>query len=858
MRSRLLALGIIVLACASAHAVDQYECYNGSSQQGGQVVTVNGIQSAQKVQRSYPGATVTVYLHNTLTLATVWQDAAGTIPLANPYTSSTTGVAFFCAADGRYDVKYSGTGVGIATPFTISDIHLCFSCSGGGGTVGPGTVNQVAKFITTTNVGDSTGFDNGTNPVQWPNGLTVRGNAIYKSLTNASGGTTLNLLVEKDSSGNAITALVSSARAIGIADNGAGTSGVVDIAFGGFHNCVFDNQTSVNDYVVPSTSVAGQCSDAGASKPTDAQIIGTIVTVNTGAGTLATVDLFTGDTIAPGATGGSGTVSNCASTLSNAFYQFQGTVIVCDSLLTDDGAGNGTARSFGFTDATKAGFVYFVQGTTPGIGPVNSVTISAPTSVTAYQLVLPGTAATGCLQGTNVAGVVTLAFSGTCGGATFQTNGTNNSDQTFLNLVNGTGVTITNTSAGNVQISSSGGVTLQTNSVNNSSQTTLNLLNSATTFDGYQVTHTNTSGGNVQLGITTLNTQAADPSAPTVTPTGVTGATTDSYLIIGCQDPNCARTSATSGVGTTTTANATLTTSNYNLLTGYADTLYGYRFFKVCRTVAGGTPSSTGVIATGVGKAFKDTGGAGDGSNCASLYATNNTKLDDHCLSSSAPGVNAPPGTPCGVDAPPATPKAENDEMTPQYGAPGDSNDGVWAWNNQNSATSTWTGGMLSLTSPARGGTANRNCLDKALPGSTPWTFVTVMYLNPPPTSVDVFGGIELLESATGKSEMFGFDINGGTANQSILFTTWNNTFTAPTFVITGVTNSASNPTYFKVQNNGTNLIFSSSADGVVYTQVRSETITTFFTTAPDKVGLCLSNKTNAANYDFDYFRRTQ
>lgn len=52
---------------------------------------------------------------------------------------------------------------------------------------------------------------------------------------------------------------------------------------------------------------------------------------------------------------------------------------------------------------------------------------------------------------------------------------------------------------------SSTGATFQTNTVNNSSQTTLNLLNSAAT-NGITLTVTNTSAGNVQLGVTgTLN-----------------------------------------------------------------------------------------------------------------------------------------------------------------------------------------------------------------------------------------------------------------------------------------------------------------------------------------------------------------
>lgn len=137
MRQRLalLALTFALLAGARAHAVDIYGCYTGYSEQGGSKVTVNGIQTSQYVRQSYPLSTVDVYQHGTSTHATIFSDAAGTIPLANPFTSSSRGVAFWCAADGRYDVRYSGGGTtnGIPSPVTISDINLCFSCTGGGG-----------------------------------------------------------------------------------------------------------------------------------------------------------------------------------------------------------------------------------------------------------------------------------------------------------------------------------------------------------------------------------------------------------------------------------------------------------------------------------------------------------------------------------------------------------------------------------------------------------------------------------------------------------------------------------------------------------------------------------------------------
>src|SRR6185369_1745820 len=44
-------------------------------------------------------------------------------PKANPFISDgTTGIWFFYAADGRYDIKFSGTGIG--TPFTLTDFLL--------------------------------------------------------------------------------------------------------------------------------------------------------------------------------------------------------------------------------------------------------------------------------------------------------------------------------------------------------------------------------------------------------------------------------------------------------------------------------------------------------------------------------------------------------------------------------------------------------------------------------------------------------------------------------------------------------------------------------------------------------------
>lgn len=65
-----------------------------------------------------PGCTVTVYLTGTQTLASIFSDDLRT-PKSNPFTADADGLFYFYADDGRYDVRFSGTG--IATPYTWGD-----------------------------------------------------------------------------------------------------------------------------------------------------------------------------------------------------------------------------------------------------------------------------------------------------------------------------------------------------------------------------------------------------------------------------------------------------------------------------------------------------------------------------------------------------------------------------------------------------------------------------------------------------------------------------------------------------------------------------------------------------------------
>jgi hypothetical protein len=450
---------------------------------GGKTVSTSGLNSTTNVQASYPKCTVTVYLTGTLTLATLTSNAAGS-PLANPFQANTDGsFLFFAPTTACYDVVTSVSTSGgtppMPNPFTYTDI--CVGNGGGGGGGGgtvSGTPPHVAKFTSPTAVGDSSGLDPGNTPTQWPLGLNVVGNAGYVQKTAGTGGVVANNLVMNDASANAVTAVAGTSKALGIADVGVASGAAVPIAVWGYHNCVFDNQTAANDYVAPSSTTDGLCSDVGATKPNNVEILGIVTTVNGGTGTLAIVDLFTGDTIAPGSSGGSGTVSPCATPNSVAFYQVAGTVINCDSLHTDDAVGHVTAKTLGLTDTTSAGFWWWVQGALPPAPPTNSAQLTAPASIpTSYTWVLPtgivGTGATGdCLGIVSVVGAVGTLDLVPCSGG-------GGGSGTVTSVTAGTGLTATPnpiTTSGTIRLSDTtvtpGSYTLSNITVNQQGQIT--------------------------------------------------------------------------------------------------------------------------------------------------------------------------------------------------------------------------------------------------------------------------------------------------------------------------------------------------------------------------------------------------
>lgn len=69
-----------------------------------------------------PSATVSVYLKGTGTLAFLYNANDLTKTQGNPFTAGSDGYAYFYAANGRYDVQFSGGG--ITNPWALGDVML--------------------------------------------------------------------------------------------------------------------------------------------------------------------------------------------------------------------------------------------------------------------------------------------------------------------------------------------------------------------------------------------------------------------------------------------------------------------------------------------------------------------------------------------------------------------------------------------------------------------------------------------------------------------------------------------------------------------------------------------------------------
>jgi len=178
------------------------------------------------------------------------------------------------------------------------------------------------------------------------NGCTIQNQpGTYVCIANQNPtGTTANLLAKLTNAPSQVvsTATTDTAGAVGICVLNCGNTGTATIQQSGLVSCAFDNATTAGDYVQISSSVAGHCTDAGASYPLSGQVLGRVLSTN-GVAQTYQIDLFGPEfKAAPSSTAG--------------VVLFSGT-----------GAGTGPTINCqsGFTCLENGGVVQVITGTAP-------------------------------------------------------------------------------------------------------------------------------------------------------------------------------------------------------------------------------------------------------------------------------------------------------------------------------------------------------------------------------------------------------------------------------------------------------------------------------------------------------------
>ena len=120
-------------------------------------------------------------------------------------------------------------------------------------------------------------INGGTGPVVANSGTT--GTTLY-TLTKLTG----------EPSTAVIAATSDTSGIVGIAAAGTfGTSGTVSLVSTGTTSCAFDGATTSGDYIQISATIAGDCHDAGSTRPTSGQIIGRVLSTNASSGTYGVI-----------------------------------------------------------------------------------------------------------------------------------------------------------------------------------------------------------------------------------------------------------------------------------------------------------------------------------------------------------------------------------------------------------------------------------------------------------------------------------------------------------------------------------------------------------------------------------------
>jgi hypothetical protein len=255
----------------------------------------------------------------------------------------------------------------------------------------------------------------------------TQGRQNFELCNDGTTGTSLNFLAVYNGAtpGCAVKATTAATDGvIGVVSNGSGTSLNAVITYRGYVPCSFDGSTTAGDFVVASTTNAGDCHDTGSTtRPTGVQVIGRVESTNSGIGTYAvraSLETPAGAPLAsPGFTGTptAPTAAASTSTTQVATTAFAHGVVPPDSsssvwITVPHSSAAGTVFS---TTASKAAFFGVMLDFQKTTSQVSYYVATADTTATTYDLGIYSGAA---------AGTCTLvAHTGSIAGSTAMTTG---------------------------------------------------------------------------------------------------------------------------------------------------------------------------------------------------------------------------------------------------------------------------------------------------------------------------------------------------------------------------------------------------------------------------------------------------
>lgn len=156
-----------------------------------------------------------------------------------------------------------------------------------------------------------------------------------------------------------------------------------------------------------------------------------------------------------------------------------------------------------------------------------------------------------------------------------------------------------------------------------------------------------------------------------------------------------------------------------------------------------------------------------------------------------------------------------------------------WSWVNQGTANETTSGGIRTLTAPAAGAVALRLSV-RSVP-ATPYT--ATVQVHPAVMGAANQCGLVFYETGTQRSMTFGPSVNASSvAGLGVIYYPTTTSQDPSVQHVVGTLGTSSRA-WLRMQDDGTMLIFSASADGLTWVEIHRESRTARFTTAPDRIG---------------------